>query len=393
MVDWKQLAEKWTEISQALREQIINTMRQKQKDSPQKFEEWLKEDPGRRIIWNNYAAPKVAPIAPPAAQPVVPPVSPKVSVPTPTMTKGLTEKELDLLQDEFNNVLFRNLGRVPANSSSTFRVELAKVKNKPYQEVLEHILNEAQDIADEFHARETIRKAAPIKPAAAPREPTRIPEVSRPPPEIGAGGEEEEGGATPAPGSRAPPAQFPSFAIDYNLPFPRGPTSRERLRIWAAFRYQMQQQGFDVDEYERQFNDYIANTQFLSWENLREKYDEFFKTIKAGQQLPPLFVWRGTPIPTGLRGTIQEGTELERLRDLIVHYTSVVIRNKRSMGEIPTVMDLKDELTERGIIPENTSIDELRTNAKSAWSTAVERKDVWTSGISSAEFNDFITSA
>jgi hypothetical protein len=380
MVDWKQLSDEWNKISVELRNKIIASMRQKQIDNPQKFDEWLKQDSGRQTIWNNYAAPAVA------AKKVMEAARPTPAA-VPTFGKGLTESETSLLHDEFNNVLFRNLGRVPSNSSSTFRVELAKVKNKSYQEALEHILNTAQDIADEFKARETLKKAIPIRPSM-PKEITRIPEVRRPPPEIREGGEEEAG--QPVVGGRAPPAQFPSFTLDYNLPFPRGPTSRERIRIWMAFRYQMQQQGYDPDEYERQFEDYIAKTQFLSWDDLRKRYDEFVKDIVVGVQLPPLFLWRGVPIPTGLKGTIQEGTELERLNDLLVHYMSTTIRNARSRGDIATTQDLKDELVERGIIPADTPLGELRTNARNAWNIALQRKDLWTSGISSTEINDLL---
>ncbi len=56
MVDWKQLADKWSELSKETQDRITAAMRQKYDENPTKFMDWLKEDPGRQIIWVNYAA-------------------------------------------------------------------------------------------------------------------------------------------------------------------------------------------------------------------------------------------------------------------------------------------------------------------------------------------------
>jgi hypothetical protein len=405
MVDWDALAKSWTQISEDLRRQIIESMRQKQKENPVKFNDWLKESPGRQIIWTNFAV--IAPtmkemiteagktieetyfgkktVAPSVAAPVKPSVAVAPSV-APRPTKILSSDDMRRLQDFWTTEFFRSLGRVPPNIASVFRVEFESVKDKPFDVAKEAILKAADEIIEEMKARETARRAVPIRPAA-PREPTRIPFRKE---EVAPG--EEEGGGVSVPFGRVPPAQFPSFMLCYNLPFPRGPCSEEKIRIWNAFLYQMQQQGYDGTNYQRQFDDYISGTQFLSWEDLRDKFNVFVKTIMSGQQLPPLFTWRGTPIPTGLKGLIQEREPLEKLADLVTHYSSVVIRNARSRGEIPTLADLKDELVERSIIPEETSLGELRDAVKTALTQAVERKDLWMAGISTTEINDFVGS-
>ena len=279
------------------------------------------------------------------------------------------------MQDEYSSEFFRSLGRVPHNAMSTFRVEVEKVKDKTFQEAEEHILTVAREIISEFRARQALPREPSLRRAAeVVREAIGLPE------------------ARPVPTGRVPPAQFPSFPLCYNMPFPRGPCSEEQMKLWDVFCYQMQEEGYDCGQYQREFDEYIAKTQFLSWDDLREKFKIFVDTIKKGLGLPPLFTWQGTPIPTGLAGEIQERLPLERLEDLVTHYSSVVIRNARSKGDIPTLSDLKEELAERGIIPESTTIAELRDAAKTALTRAAERKDVWLVGITAAEINDFLSS-
>lgn len=286
-------------------------------------------------------------------------------------SRGLSTEDISRLHDLWNNEFFRALGKVPTSTASTFRVEVEKLKDKTFDEAKETLLDIAKDIIATLIATKAVRAAPPRR----VREYRPPPE--RPPIEAGV---------------RVPPAQFPSYPLSYDLPFPRGPTSKEQIRIWQAFLYQMQQQGYDGTVYQREFDEYIGGTQFLSWEDMKKKYDLFVSTIMSGLELPPLEQWRGIPIPTGLKGLIQEKPELEKLEDLIVHYSSVVIRNARSRGEIPTLEDLREELATHAIIPADTPLKELRDATKTAITRAVERKDVWVSGITTTEINDFLAS-
>lgn len=299
-------------------------------------------------------------------------VKPEERAPT-APRKGLTSGDIGKLQDLYSDALFRQLGRVPTNSMATFRVEVEKVKDKTFDEAKEHILGVAQDIIGAFAAKLAVPRLAPS--------PVRILE-----------GLAKLGEARAAPLGRVPPAQFPSYALCYNLPFPRGPCREEKDKLWDVFCYQMQEEGFDCMTYQREFESYIEGTQFFSWEDLREKFKLFVETIKKGLGLPPFWQWQGAPIPTGLAGEIQERLPLERLEDLVTHYSSVVIRNKRSKGDIPTLTDLKQELVEHGIVTESTSIPEIRDAAKTALTRAVERKDTWVTNISTTEINDFLAS-
>jgi hypothetical protein len=303
----------------------------------------------------------------------VPPVT--VAPPTapvrPVEKRGLTSGDISKLQDVYSDRLFRELGRVPPNSMATFRVEIEKVKDKTFSEAEDHILGIANDIIGSFVAREGVRVIPSERRVEAM---PRLPELG-------------------VPTGRVPPAQFPSYPLCYNMPFPRGPCSEEKLKLWQVFCYQMQESEYDCMTYQTEFDAYIGGTQFLSWEDLRAKFNVFVETIMKGLSLPPLFTWQGAPIPTGLRGEIQERLPLERLEDLVTHYSSVVIRNARSKGDIPTLEDLKDELVEHGVIPESTSISELRDMTKTALTHALDRKDLWVSGRSTPEINDFLASS
>jgi len=308
----------------------------------------------------------------------------------PVISVPLTAEEKQLLRDLWITQFFRSLGKVPANLTSVFNVEFEGVKTLPFAEAKEKVLAAADEIISEFQAREVTKRATAIRPTVLPRVPERAP--TRATRDEVEGEEAEEGGKNNIPFGRVPPSQFPSFPLSYNMPFPRGPTSEEQVKIWNVFCYKMQEEGYDCSTYQRQFEEYISGTQFLSWEDLREKFGMFVKTVMSGMSLPPLFTWRGAPLPTGLKGEIQELEPLEKLESLLVHYSSVVIRNARSQGDIPTLSDLKKELVELGIIPDSTGIAELRDSVKTALTRAQEKNDFRLTGISSTEINDFLSS-
>lgn len=153
----------------------------------------------------------------------------------------------------------------------------------------------------------------------------------------------------------------------------------------------MQQEGYDCSVYQRLFADYIWNSQFLSWEDLRERYDFFVRTVMMGQALPPLATWRGKlTVPTGLRGEIQELQPFEQVGKLIVHYVGTLIINYRGIGKAPTLQDLYNELMERGIIPPDTPFEEFKIEVKNVVTAAFKRKDIDLFRVTEEEINDFL---
>lgn len=302
-------------------------------------------------------------------------IQPPVVLFPPTKPRELTRDEVQKLQDLWSSMLFRELGRVPTNAMATFRVELEKVKSKPYPEAQEHILKVADELISEFIARKAIEPLAP-------REPRRI-EVYRPPPE-------EEFAFVP---SRVPRTVVPKEPLEpEEMKFPRGPSRREHEVLWDVFRYRLQEQGYNPFDYQDEFEEYIASTQFQDWKDLVEKFEFFVESIKKGKALPPLWQWRGAPIPVGLEGVLRK-TPAERLQDVIVHFTSVVIRNARTWGKVPTLEDLRKELEERGLIPPDmiiTPVSPLYDEIKNALLNAYKRKDVWLTNITLEELNSFL---
>lgn len=283
--------------------------------------------------------------------------------------RELTKEEIQRLQDLWSDTFFRELGRVPANAMATFRVEVEKVKYESYIEAQERLLGVARDIIGEFVARKVVERV---------EVPRRV-EVPVP----------EEYMAI----ARVPPTEPPKEPLEpKEMRFPRGPSSREQEVLWDAFRYRLQEQGYNPFEYEDLFQDYIAGTQFHSWEDLLKKFEFFVESIKKGPGLPPLWQWKGVPIPVGLEGVLRK-TPAERLQDVIVHFTSVVIRNARGRGKEATLEDLKRELDERGLIPPDMIItpgSPLYDEIKNALMAAYKREDVWLTKISLEELDKFL---
>jgi len=315
-------------------------------------------------------APPTVPTPPPAGRP--PPSTPSMPALTPER-KGLSSSDISRLQDLWNNTFFRALGRVPPNSASTFRVEVEKVKDKTYSEAQEQVLRVAKDIVDEFLARQVAERGVPAR---------RV-EVYRPP--------REEEGVIPI--ARIPPAEAPPRPLEpEEMKWPRGPSSREREALWKAFQYRMQEMGYSAFDYDAEFAKYIMGTQFKDWNELLAKFKIFTDTIIEGKALPPMWQWRGMPIPVGLEGVLRK-TPAERLQDVIVHFSSVVIRNGRSKGVEPTLADLQIELSERGLIPPDmiiTPTSPLYDEIKIALTSAYKRKDIWLTGISLDELTRFL---
>jgi hypothetical protein len=171
-------------------------------------------------------------------------------------------------------------------------------------------------------------------------------------------------------GGKVPPSAFPALPLSVGQPFPRGPTSLEQLRLWNVFCYAMQQEGYDCSAYSREFAEYISKSQFLSWEDLRERFSFFTDTIMEGATLPPLVQWRAKlTTPTGLRGELQElepsptpakltaqqieeeeKNAVKRQRILISHWAAALIHQARYYNKVKTLSDLYDEVVARGVI-------------------------------------------
>jgi hypothetical protein len=291
-----------------------------------------------------------------------------VAPPMPRPVKGLSRDEIAKLEDVWRDAFFRELGRVPPNAMSTFRVELEKVKDKSYAEAEEHLLMVVRELVAAFAVKESMERVG------APR---RI-EVYHPP------REEEEMFVI----GRVPHAEPPKEPLEpEEMAFPRGPSSGEQERLWMAFRYRLQEQGFNPFEYQKEFDEYISNTQFKSWDDLLKKYERFVEAVKKGEELPPLWQWKGMPIPAGLEGVLRK-EPAERSEDIITHFSSVVIRNARGKGELPTVRELIDLLAERFDPAWVASL--TKEDIALALHRAYERKDPWLTNISLEELEEFI---
>jgi hypothetical protein len=373
--DWKALYEGWRYLSEEMRNKIIDTLDKQAREKTNELKALMLKEPYLEKLYFEKMPTNRRFITEMPSGAAIP--TPTVPTPTPIReTRGLTGGDINRLQDEWNNRLFRALGRVPPNSSSTFRVEVDKLKNGTYTEAKDALLKVADDIIAAFQARQLIRRA----PMAG--------RIIRP-------GVEEEGGL-PREGvsiARIPPAEVPSHALEpEEMKFPRGPSSREREELWKAFRYRMQEQGYSAWDFEDEFDNYIMGTQFRDWKDLQEKFNIFASSIIRGEALPPLWQWRGIPIPVGLEGVLRK-TPLERLQDAIVHFTSVVIKNQRWKGKEPTLMDLQMELVDRGLIPPDmmiTPTSPLYGEIKNALTAAYNRKDIWLTNISLEELTRFL---
>jgi len=310
------------------------------------------------------------PVEKPAAAPTVvtkPTAVTQPPTPAPRPTKILSSEDMRLLQDYWNTQFIRALGKVPAGFSSVFRIEFQEVKTLPFAEAKAAILaaadREIASIEQMQRARATIRQGEKIKPLAPPKMPPGRPRSEVP------SEEEEEGGIPLGVGGERPPSLFPSGPLGHGrfMPFPRGPTSEERARLWNVFCTQI---GAYCNDYQRQFTDYIEKSQFLSWEDMQEQFKFFVDTIKEGEDLPPLVQWRRKlTTPTGLRGELrelepspeaakltaqqieeEEKNAVKRQRILISHWAAALIHQARYYNKVKTMSDLYNEVVERGVI-------------------------------------------
>jgi tetratricopeptide (TPR) repeat protein len=188
--------------------------------------------------------------------------------PPPPKPKELTKEEVKRLEDLFRATLYRELGRVPRDAMSDFRVELETVKTLPYEEAAKVIERLALDIAE----RERAGRVAP--PVAPPT--VRPPEVA------------------PAPPPTVPPAKPPAAPIE-PMPWPRRLASSEIKAFWDAFRYELASAGLNPDDYIEYFNRF-RDAWHSDWLAVLRAYHEMVEDIKAGRP-PRVYPRPPTPVP------------------------------------------------------------------------------------------------
>jgi hypothetical protein len=199
--------------------------------------------------------------------------------------------------------------------------------------------------------------------------------------------EESEEGAPMGMG-KIPPSMFPLGPLGHGrfMPFPRGPVSEERDRLWLVFCTRMQDKGYSCRDYQREFEDYIQKTQFYSWEDLHENFDFFVKTIMEGTTLPPLVIWRKKiTTPKGLGGELrelepspetakltaqqiedEEKNMVKRQRILISHWAAALIHQAKYYNRVKTMHDLYKEVVSRGVIDASIPFEIFLPIAKEA---------------------------
>ncbi|MBA7491658.1 hypothetical protein ES702_02206 [subsurface metagenome] len=334
-----------------------------------------------------------------------------VEVPVTPPPKELTEEEKKKLSDVFKAVLFKELGKVPANALALFRVEMERIKMTPYEEAKTAV----ETLAKGIITREAWRKRGKV----AKPPPPRVVRVGVPPePRLVVG---------------IPPAYPPSEPDPEAVPFPRAPSSRERVDFEKAFRYRLQERGISYFEYMKKFEDYIVRTVFKNWKHMLEMFDLFTDAIIKGERLPPLRLWKGVPVPYGLRPLLRAEAEItetyetmleaEEARDRgrpdyefvriepepeitvvwrstkpfreliepvqynsIVKAATVVLKNAKFFRKTPTLKDIRVKLEEEfGIIATEQDIKDI---VRDAWKNKELLPVPWFSGITLEELDE-----
>lgn len=208
----------------------------------------------------------------------------------PPKPKELTKDEIAKLEDLFKATLFRELGGIPRDAMSEFRVELETVKMLPYEEASKVIERLAKDIVVRARAR------SPARPSARP--------PARPPPVEAAVPEE----------MLVYPVELPRHPLS-PLPFPRGVTSEEEEVFWNHFRYEMARLGKDVLEYRDRFYERIK-LPHRSWSDLLKTYMELIADIEAGRPVSVIPIVHRVTMPW------REDTEENWRFDAIAHLAS-----------------------------------------------------------------------
>jgi hypothetical protein len=275
MTDWKLIREKWNELGPSDRLKIMDLMNAKFKENPEKFRAWLREDPNREEIFASFQHPTVPT---PAPAPAPPPAAP-------ARARELSKEEVARLEDVFKATFMHEMGRVPRDVLSEFRVELDTIKTLPYEQASDMIERLARDII--ARERERVPERRPVIPVrerrGVPAEAEGIPAgVPSPPP------------SAPA----VPPKKVlpPATPLE-TMPFPRRISSAEMNLFRDAFIYAMFELHVDPNAY----IDYFASFRdawYSDWFAVLRAFEGMVNDIKAGKEIryyprPP--IWHELP--------------------------------------------------------------------------------------------------
>ena len=248
--------------------------------------------------------------------------------------KELTRDEVARLEDVFKAAFMHELGRVPRDVMSEFRLELDTVKTLPYEDAVKVIERLAMDIV----TRERERPAAERPGARAVARVSRVPQA-------GQGIPEGEMPVAPA----VPPAKAEPPAVPLDMmAFPRRISSAEGNAFWDAFVYAMYELKVDPQAFVDRFRDF-ADAWYSNWFSALRAFEGIVQDIKTGKgpryyPRPP--IWHNLP------------------RDAILHLLATKVY--KSMDQLIAALNLHGVYVE----PE-----EVRQIVKEEW--AKTPRDSW----------------
>ena len=123
--------------------------------------------------------------------------------------------------------------------------------------------------------------------------------------------------------ARIPPEHVPDEPLS-PLPFARKPSSEEKQVLWDSFVYYFQEKGINAWDYRKLFEERIWDITFKDWETVKKKFDYLVDAIQKGKvrELPPLFIWRGFPLPALMEQKQAHGERTEKNKKQTRSYTT-----------------------------------------------------------------------
>jgi hypothetical protein len=213
-------------------------------------------------------------ITPPAPTPAPIPARPAA----PPTTGELTKDQIGKLEDVFKATFMRELGRIPRDVLSEFRVEVDAIKFLPYEQAVDRIQHLAMEIIERERER-AVTARLPIR-----ERPVRegIP-VGVPSPPV-------------APAVPPPKAEPPAVPLDITV-FPRRISSAEINAFSDAFVYALYELHVDPAAY-RDYFERFRDAWYSNWFSVLRAFEGMVNDIKAGKQpryypRPP--IWKELP--------------------------------------------------------------------------------------------------
>ena len=224
------------------------------------------------------------------------------------------------LRDVFE-VTFIRAGLSPRKFLPFYRLELEVIETLTTED---EMIKAVEELAKELVEEERVRKIRPPRVRPLPERPPREERIGLPP-------EEEEPFFI-----EAPPAVFPVYPEKSFIPS-RRPTGTEVDDIWDAYRMAITMCGKNPDRYRREFEDWIENFLFTSWEEVKSNYASLIANICEEKGI--------TLIPRALPAEVI---------DELVHWiTSVntieyIVDSKKLKRKPKTIEEVIDKLDEMG---------------------------------------------